>query len=547
MKRIIYSLLFAAGTLFAGCSDDDTQAPLNTPIQEGNNLYGVVTDPNGAPVGGIVVSDGFSCVATDANGVYQMPRHADAFHVFYRIPADREIPMSEGRPCFWQRLSKTQERYDFVLMPQQAVETDFKLVCIADPQVQKDTDLARFKEESVPDIRAHVSTLEGPVYGITLGDIIFNEKAKDVTNQMMPPIALAMRESEIGLKLFQVMGNHDNCMTPTVTDESSNFDLAGRRNFEYKFGPCDYSFDRGNAHIVAMDDVLLTDEKHNPSDYEGGFTDAQVEWLRQDLSLVPKEKLVIFCVHIPLRNATSFNRETVRNLLKEFDNVHIMAGHTHYAQNYIDGDVYEHIHGAVCGAWWKSTINVDGTPNGYGVYDISGSKIENWYYKPTRLSKDFQIRMYRGETTFAGGYKFTYTASDEIVANIWNSDDRNWKVEVYENRQQNRRDDPREIAGRMGCGLSRGSPERESRFARQDHLRPLLPLQTQRCQSGRRDPRNRLFRQGLHTERLHHGRRNRTIRWWTTILRSPNSRSGHSANFHLGLTPYPANAMSNLF
>ena len=343
MKRIIYSLLFAAGALFAGCSDDDTQAPLNTPIQEGNNLYGVVTDPNGAPVGGIVVSDGFSCVATDANGVYQMPRHADAFHVFYRIPADREIPMSEGRPCFWQRLSKTQERYDFVLMPQQAVETDFKLVCIADPQVQKDTDLARFKEESVPDIRAHVSTLEGPVYGITLGDIIFNEKAKDVTNQMMPPIALAMRESEIGLKLFQVMGNHDNCMTPTVTDESSNFDLAGRRNFEYKFGPCDYSFDRGNAHIVAMDDVLLTDEKHNPSDYEGGFTDAQVEWLRQDLSLVPKEKLVIFCVHIPLRNATSFNRETVRNLLKEFDNVHIMAGHTHYAQNYIDGDVYEHI------------------------------------------------------------------------------------------------------------------------------------------------------------------------------------------------------------
>ena len=148
---------------------------------------------------------------------------------------------------------------------------------------------------------------------------------------------------------------------------------------------------------------------------------------------IPKDKLVIFCVHIPLRNATSFNRETVRNLLKEFDNVHIMAGHTHYAQNYIDGDVYEHIHGAVCGAWWKSTINVDGTPNGYGVYDISGSKIENWYYKPTRLSKDFQIRMYRGETTFAGGYKFTYTASDEIVANIWNSDDRNWKVEVYEN------------------------------------------------------------------------------------------------------------------
>lgn len=326
---------------------------------------------------------------------------------------------------------------------------------------------------------------------------------------MMPPIALAMRESEIGLKLFQVMGNHDNCMTPTVTDESSNFDLAGRRNFEYKFGPCDYSFDRGNAHIVAMDDVLLTDEKHNPSDYEGGFTDAQVEWLRQDLSLVPKEKLVIFCVHIPLRNATSFNRETVRNLLKEFDNVHIMAGHTHYAQNYIDGDVYEHIHGAVCGAWWKSTINVDGTPNGYGVYDISGSKIENWYYKPTRLSKDFQIRMYRGETDLRlGGYKFTYTASDEIVANIWNSDDRNWKVEVYENGVKTGEMERYKDLDAWGAGYHVGVLERESRFARQDHLRPLLPLHAQRRQGRRRNPRNRLFRQGLHAERLHHGRRN---------------------------------------
>ncbi len=372
-----------------------------------------MTDPNGAPVGGIVVSDGFSCVATDANGVYQMPRHADAFHVFYRIPADREIPMSGGPSLL---LAASFEDAGALRLRSDAAaggaETDFKLVCIADPQVpERHGSGRRFKEESVPDIRAHVSTLEGPVYGITLGDIIFNERSKDVTNQMMPPIALAMRESEIGLKLFQVMGNHDNCMTPTVTDESSNFDLAGRRNFEYKFGPCDYSFDRGNAHIVAMDDVLLTDEKHNPSDYEGGFTDAQVEWLRQDLSLVPKDKLVIFCVHIPLRNATSFNRETVRNLLKEFDNVHIMAGHTHYAQNYIDGDVYEHIHGAVCGAWWKSTINVDGTPNGYGVYDISGSKIENWYYKPTRLSKDFQIRMYRGEDDLRGRLTSSPTAS----------------------------------------------------------------------------------------------------------------------------------------
>ena len=47
MKRIIYSLLFAAGILFTGCSDDDETTPLKTPIEEGNTLYGVVTDPRG--------------------------------------------------------------------------------------------------------------------------------------------------------------------------------------------------------------------------------------------------------------------------------------------------------------------------------------------------------------------------------------------------------------------------------------------------------------------------------------------------------------------
>ena len=138
-------------------------------------------------------------------------------------------------------------------------------------------------------------------------------------------------------------------------------------------------------------------------------------------------------MHIPLRNATSFNRETVRNLLKEFDNVHIMAD-TRTTPRTISTATSTNIstaRSAVPGGNRPSTSTVP--PNGYAVYDISGSKIENWYYKPTRLSKDFQIRMYRGETTFAGGYKFTYTASDEIVANIWNSDDRNWKVEVYEN------------------------------------------------------------------------------------------------------------------
>lgn len=97
---------------------------------------------------------------------------------------------------------------------------------------------------------------------------------------------------------------------------------------------------------------------------------------------------------------------------------------------------YEHVHGAACGAWWHSTINTDGTPNGYAIYKVKGATIDNWVYKATGFDPDFQIRLYRGSDIFMEGYtpsyQFYYKGDDQIVANIWNAD-KDWKIEVYEN------------------------------------------------------------------------------------------------------------------
>ena len=45
---------------------------------EGITLYGLVSDSEGNPLEGVVVSDGYSVVATDAKGVYQIVRSANA-------------------------------------------------------------------------------------------------------------------------------------------------------------------------------------------------------------------------------------------------------------------------------------------------------------------------------------------------------------------------------------------------------------------------------------------------------------------------------------
>ena len=433
MKRYIFIIAALTALIFTGCSNDDDR-PVKTPIDPLTDIYGVVTDNQGNRLQGIVVSDGYTCTATDENGVYQLTAGEFSYQVYLSIPAAYEVPMSEGLPCFWQKLTEGRKRYDFTLTPLAGgAENEFNLFCVADPQCQNTTNIARFNNETVPDIAAQVAASTLPCYGITLGDIGWNTENTDYTNDVFPLMKKAMQMDKSGLPLFQLMGNHDNkVIAVSKNDYTVAHDIAAQRNFEYIFGPVNYSFDRGNVHIVAMDNIIFPSHK----DYSLGFRDDQVEWLRQDLSYVSKDKMVIFCVHIPMRASNNQNVQAVLELLKPFAEVHIMSGHTHYAENNTYDSHYEHVHGAACGAWWHSTINTDGTPNGYAIYKVKGATIDNWVYKATGFDPDFQIRLYRGSDIFMEGYtpsyQFYYKGDDQIVANIWNAD-KDWKIEVYEN------------------------------------------------------------------------------------------------------------------
>ena len=52
----------------------------------GNDLYGQITDESGQALAGVVVSDGYQNVVTDAKGWYQMKRNTKALYVNYSIP-----------------------------------------------------------------------------------------------------------------------------------------------------------------------------------------------------------------------------------------------------------------------------------------------------------------------------------------------------------------------------------------------------------------------------------------------------------------------------
>ena len=108
--------------------------------------------------------------------------------------------------------------------------------------------------------------------------------------------------------------------------------------------------------------------------------------------------MIVLSGHIPFRagstsGGSNVNKDKgyadVLQLLTQFNEAHIFIGHTHYPENYLHTSyrtkngqpVFEHVHGAACGGWWTSNIGVEGSPNGYSIYEVKGASMHNWVAK----------------------------------------------------------------------------------------------------------------------------------------------------------------------
>ena len=424
-------------------------------------VKGYIKDTNGNPISGVAVSDGFSVTATNSNGYYEIDNVSkDTRYIYISLPAEYKVPTNEfGQPCFYKSYPEGGDRYDFTLAPLEGgKEKKFALFTFADPQVSKASALSRLNTEAIPEIYAHGQELAAKginCYGITLGDIISNSDSNN-TGGMRDDMRDAFSITKTGMPVFQVMGNHDNtfCNTnlPLFTDErNSHFQLKAQREHEDMFGPVNYSFNRGDVHIIGMRDIVYPSATSG-SGYSTGFLPSQYEWLKQDLALVPKDKMVVLCVHIQLFNGTSNYTQEVLSLLDEYKEAHILSGHTHRQQLYehttksdSNYKIFEHNTCAVCGSWWSANIAGDGTPNGYNVFIGEGSTFSDWYYMGSNEgmnTRSHQMRLYRGNAVTGGpiegsnsygvkGYYAFNFADDVLLANVYNADSK-WKIEVYE-------------------------------------------------------------------------------------------------------------------
>ena len=431
-----------------------------------STIYGYVKDNIGKPIANVAVSDGFNIVTTDEKGFYSMIVSSDCWYIYISLPAEYEVPINEyGQPCFYKKYNESVYQYNFTLTPLPGgKEEKFALFAFGDGHISSSTRYRRFTNETLPAVKNHSTELKTkgiPCYGITLGDVISNG---DTTNkgQWRDDVRDGYAVSNTGLPVFQVMGNHDNTFcnaeNPLTTDSrTSTYELAAQREHEDIFGPVNYSFDRGNAHIIGMRDIIY--QTHTSGgDYTYGFLPEQIKWLRQDLALVPKNKMVVLCMHIQVLYRTANYFSEMLALLNQFNEAHIISGHTHIIWNYeheLEGKpntkVYEHNSACISGAGWTSNLCGDGVPIGYQVFiggnNSTGGAFTDWYYMGCNEginTRSHQMRLYRGgkgtpmgmdapandASGVRGYYSFNY-GDDYIIANVFNADKR-WQIKVYE-------------------------------------------------------------------------------------------------------------------
>lgn len=410
MKRNVVLLFFV---LF--CLLPDSKAAVRDII----TIKGTISS-NGAGISDVPVTDGVTIVKTDKKGRYNLVTTSDRDYIYYTLPSGYESPVVDGVPVFYKALSKDirSQTIDFVISKSEKSQQSHAFIAWADPQVLETEEFDKLKVV-VQDVNSTVKEISKqiPVHAISLGDLVFDRlNFYDEYKKVI---------SQTGLPFYQVLGNHD-------MDYNKRSDELSAVSYQAKFGPAYYSFNKGQIHYVVLKDVFYYGFSHR---YIGYINEMQLRWLEQDLAEVKPGGTVIVGLHIPTvdispdKNAgpslsnSVMNKDALFKILAPF-NTHILAGHSHTQWNtVVSPNLYEHVHAAASGAWWQGDVSIDGSPQGYTVYQVDGNNI-SWYFKGVNLAKDEQFKVYQ----LGADEKYP----DCIIANVYNHDP-GWKVVWYEN------------------------------------------------------------------------------------------------------------------
>jgi len=416
MKSIKTGLIaFVFLFIFFGCKTDSAG---NEEIDKNENTCIVIKGKiqnSGIGISGIVVTDGTNFTQTDENGNYSLSFNASATHVYISSPSGFLVANENSVPQFYARINSSTNinSVNFVLTKSDISEQKHFFIAIGDPQVRNEAEILKYKmilDYLKLDI---LKNKMNPTHLMIAGDIVFD------TPNMHSQIKTS--HSLVGLPAYYAIGNHDHLKNEKQS-AADEYDKIASSAYLSHYGPTYYSFNRGQAHYVVIDDIFYRGGPE--TDYSINITQEQLSWVEKDLSYVPKDKLLIIMTHAPTKSRyKNFygNCDKLHALLSGFKNVQIISGHTHYnAVVADDTEITEHIIGAACGGWWEGPVCIDGTYLGYKIFEIDGTSVK-WKYRAYQFpNKQFSV--------FKPGERpFGLRPNEELLVNVWDWDN-GWKV-----------------------------------------------------------------------------------------------------------------------
>ncbi len=385
---------------------------------------------------GVGVSNGRDVVETDRNGRYRVSVTDDTI-VFVIKPEGWACPLNENRLPRFHYIHKPNgspdhfrypgvaptgplpESIDFPLYSQQEPKL-FKAVLFADPKPRSQTEVDYVTHDIVEDLVGTDAS-----FGVTLGDITFD--GLELFESQNAAIAL------LGIPWYNIIGNHD------VNREAETDELSDE-TFERVYGPSYYSFDYGRVHFLALDNISwYQDKENNRPSYKNSLGKDQVAFIRNDLARVPRNKLVVLLMHIPIESMEE--REGIFRLIERRPYTFSVSGHTHYHEHRFIGEEggwqgaephHHMINVTASGSWWGGikderqiphTTMKDGVPNGYTIVTFDGQRY-SIDYKAASLPADRQLHVYAPDEVSQD-----QLADLKIIANIYNGNEKS-KVQL---------------------------------------------------------------------------------------------------------------------
>jgi hypothetical protein len=347
-----------------------------------------------------MVSNGLDVVRTASDGSWSLPVR-DGDSVFVIKPAQWALPIDlatglprfayvhapDGSPDLGFRFAGVAPTgalpasIDFALH-RQGEAARFSAVLFTDPQPESLAEVGYIRDDVVAVVDASEAA-----FGITHGDIMFDDLSYYPRYNRIV--------GSLGLPWFNCRGNHD--MNLEAPDN-----VHAAETFKRVFGARWLAFQYGGATFILLDNVdyLGTDASrpNGSGKYRGFFGERQLGFVRAVLENVPRDGLVVFSFHIPLKtladSTVANNTVDARAFLEAIgthSNTVSFCGHTHTnehwyfgaADGYVGGTHHHHILAAVSGSWWSGPFDArgipmalqsDGAPNGFHVLAVDGGR-----------------------------------------------------------------------------------------------------------------------------------------------------------------------------